>query len=167
MPERRRHVWTGGGVGGEGAVGNTGRWAGNISNLRSIPPRTSTGMSRGSPQRGYGAMSAGPNHSRPTLTTPRPSVPFIPETVEPLLDVFDEGDCLVVVAEVLGAEEDSIRVESENHTLKLRAAGKYRIYTAELGLPAEKKLSSLVWTLNNGIIEIKLRPRKSKAKGYR
>lgn len=179
MPEKGRHLWTAGGIGHEGAGGITGHLGGGIFNIRSIPSGTSTGrayrqagMSRISPQRGYGASlrhspSTGLNHSRPRLTIPRPPAPFIPETVEPLLDVFDEGDQVVVVADVPGAEDASITVEIENHALKLRAVGKYRIYTAELGLPAEKKLSSPVWTLNNGIIEIRLEPRKGKAKSHR
>jgi HSP20 family protein len=61
--------------------------------------------------------------------------------MEPLVDVFDEADFILVVAEVPGAEEDSIRVELENHTLKLRAGGKHRAYRGEVGLPAEVRLN--------------------------
>jgi len=52
----------------------------------------------------------------------------VPETVEPVVDIFDERDCILVIAEVPGAEENSIRVELENHTLKLQAGGRYRAY---------------------------------------
>jgi HSP20 family protein len=80
------------------------------------------------------------------------------------VDIFDEGDCILVIAEVPGAEEASISVELENHTLKLRAGGKYRAYRRDVGLPAEVEQGSLAWTLNNGIIELRLKRKKSKRK---
>jgi HSP20 family protein len=78
-----------------------------------------------------------------------------------LVDVFDEANCILVIAEVPGAEENSIGVELENHTLKIRAGGKYRGYRGEVGLPAEVQPSGLVWTLNNGIIELRLKRKKA------
>ena len=78
------------------------------------------------------------------------------------MDVFDEGDCILVIAEVPGAEENSIGVELENHTLKLQAGAKYRAYRGEVGLPAEVEHNSLAWTLNNGIIELRLNRKKRK-----
>jgi HSP20 family molecular chaperone IbpA len=123
---------------------------------------SSTGVSRGISRRQYGATSASGNHSRPRPTAPRPSTPFVPEIMEPLVDVFDEADSILIVAEVPGAQEDSIRVELENHTLKLRAGGKYRAYRGEVGLPAEVEHNSLAWTLNNGIIELRLNRKKRK-----
>jgi HSP20 family protein len=166
---RGRDVWTAGGAGFKGVFGDIGRSAARISNLRSIPPRTSTGISRGFSSMGarrglsrrqYGATSAGGNHSRLRPTAPRPSTPFVPEIMEPLVDVFDEADFILVVAEVPGAEEDSIRVELENHTLKLRAGARYRAYRGEVGLPAEVEHNSLAWTVNNGIIELRLNRKK-------
>jgi HSP20 family molecular chaperone IbpA len=157
----------------QGPFASIGRSAGRISNLRSIPPRTSTaigggfsskGASRGLSRRQYGATFAGGNHSRPTLTDRGPSTPFVPEIVEPLVDVFNEGDCILVIAEVPGAEEASISVELENHTLKLQAGGRYRAYRGEVGLPADIEHDGLAWTLNNGIIELRLKRKKSKRK---
>lgn len=104
---------------------------GKISNLRSIPPRTSTGRSHGSPSirsrgglsgRLYGAGSSDGNHARRPRTSPGPSTPLVPETVEPVVDIFRERDCILVIAEVPGAEQDSIRFELENHALCLDGA---------------------------------------------
>ena len=93
-------------------------------------------------------------------------MPLVPETVEPVVDIFDERDCILVIAEVPGVEQDSIRVELENHTLKLQAGGRYRAYRGEVGLPAEFKPNSLTWTLNNGIIELRLAYATTKTKAY-
>ncbi len=83
-------------------------------------------------------------------------MPLVPETAEPLVDIFDERECVLIVAQVPGAEPDSVQVELENHTLKLRAGGRHRAYRGEVGLPAGFEPDSLTWTLNNGIIELRL-----------
>jgi len=93
-------------------------------------------------------------------------MPLVPETVEPVVDIFDERDCILVIAEVPGAEEGSIRVELENHTLKLQAGGRYRAYRGEVGLPADFEPDSLTWTLNNGIIELRLAYATTKTKAH-
>jgi len=124
-------------------------------------------MSRGSPQRGYGATSLGRNHSQPARPVPKQSAPPIPESVEPIFDIFDEGDRILVVAEVPGADEHSIRVELEDHTLKLSATGKFRDYKGRVGLPAETSPASLAWTLNNGVINLTLARENGKENGRR
>lgn len=83
------------------------------------------------------------------------------------MDVFDEGDCILVVAEVPGAEERSIRVELEDHTLRLRARGKFRDYEGMVGLPAETSPASLAWTLNNGVINLTLAREDGAENGHR
>ncbi len=157
MRYRGGPLFTRGGVGGGDGGWNASLGA-RIGNLRSIPPRTSTGMSRGSPQRGYGAPSWARNHAPPASGGPAPGqpAPLVPESVEPIVDVFDEGNRILVVAEIPGADERSIRVEIEDHTLGLWARGKFRDYKGRVGLPAETSPASLAWTLNNGVISLTL-----------
>lgn len=76
------------------------------------------------------------------------------------MDVFDEGDCILVVAEVPGADERSIRVELQDHTLRLFAKGRFRSYTGEVGLPGATRPTRPVWTLNNGVINLRLARQK-------
>lgn len=166
MQDRRTPLRRRGRAGGgdEGWNANLGA---RIGNIRSIPPRTSTGMSRGSPQRGYGATSLGRNHSQPARPVPKQSAPLIPESVEPIVDIFDEGNRILVVAEVPGADEHSIRVELEDHTLRLWARGKFRDYKGRVGLPAETSPASLAWTLNNGVISLTLARENGEENGRR
>ncbi len=72
------------------------------------------------------------------------------------MDIFDEGDYIVVLADVPGVEERSVRVELEDQTLRLRAVGKYKEYRGEVELSAPIRPGSLAWTLNNGIIEARV-----------
>jgi len=76
------------------------------------------------------------------------------------VDIFDEGDCILVVAEVPGAEERFIRVELQDHTLKLFARGRFKSYKGEVGLPGETRPARPVWTLNNGVINLRLARQK-------
>ncbi|MDP2673554.1 MAG: Hsp20/alpha crystallin family protein [Dehalococcoidia bacterium] len=98
---------------------------------------------------------------------PKQSAPLIPESVEPIVDIFDEGNRILVVAEVPGADEHSIRVELEDHTLKLSARGKFRDYRGEVALPGEARPDSLDWTLNNGVINLTLARENGKENGRR
>ena len=166
MPVRGEPAWRrGAGYGDEAGRAHLGA---RIANIRSIPPRTSTGMSRGSPASAeYGATSLGRNHSRPARRETYVSAPLIPEAVEPIMDVFDEGDHILVVAEVPGAEERSISVELEDHTLRLSATGKFRDYRGKVALPAETSPASLAWTLNNGVINLTLAREDGKENGRR
>ena len=109
----------------------------------------------------------GRNHSQPVRPVPKESAPLIPESVEPIVDIFDEGNRILVVAEVPGADEHSIRVELEDHTLKLSARGKFRDYKGRVGLPAETSPASLAWTLNNGVISLTLARENGEENGRR
>ena len=166
MRNRRGALFTRGGA-GRGDEGWNVNLGARIANIRSIPPRTSTGMSRGSPQRGYGATSLGRNHSQPARPVPKQSAPLIPESVEPIVDIFDEGNRILVVAEVPGAEEHSIRVELDDHTLKLWARGRFTGYKTEVGLPGETQPTDPIWTLNNGVIHLTLARENGKENGRR
>ena len=109
----------------------------------------------------------GRNHSQPARPVPKQSAPLIPESVEPIVDIFDEGNRILVVAEVPGADEHSIRVELEDHTLKLSARGKFRDYRGEVALPGEARPDSLVWILNNGVIHLTLARENGEENGRR
>ena len=169
MPDGRRPLRRRGGAGG-GDDGWDVNFGARIGNIRSIPPRTSTGRSFAGPgsvryaQDRYGATSVSRNHSRPA---PEFSAPLIPELVEPIFDIFDEGDRILVVAEVPGADEHSIRLELEDHTLRLWARTRFKEYRGTVGLPEEARPDSLVWTLNNGVINLTLARANGKENGRR
>ncbi|MBI4507679.1 MAG: Hsp20/alpha crystallin family protein [Chloroflexi bacterium] len=83
--------------------------------------------------------------------------PEVSETREPLVDVFDEGDHVVVVVELPGVAKEDIRIEVRGDVLALSAEGAVRKYAKEVVLPAEVAAQSLRQTLQNGILEVRLR----------
>lgn len=90
-----------------------------------------------------------------------PAGPVVSEEREPLVDVFDEEDTVVVVAELPGATEGSIDLDVRGKTLSLRARGPNCRYAREVDLPVEVDPHSLERSYHNGVLEVRLR----KAKG--
>ncbi len=89
--------------------------------------------------------------------------PVVSDTREPLVDVFDEGAEIVVVAEVPGVQEKDIHVELEGDVLALSAVGPKRKYEKEVLLPAPVDPAAHRQSYQNGYLE--LRFNKTNAEG--
>ncbi len=83
--------------------------------------------------------------------------PVVDEVREPLVDVFDEQDVLLVIAELPGVEEKDVRIEIQDDVLKLSTATKGRKYAKELQLPCSVEESTMESAYKNGVLEIRLR----------
>jgi len=83
--------------------------------------------------------------------------PVVDEVREPLVDVFDEDDVLLVIAELPGVEERDIQIEVHDGLLKLSTTTKGRRYTKELQLPCPVEESTMESAYKNGVLEIRLR----------
>jgi HSP20 family protein len=81
----------------------------------------------------------------------------VDEVREPIVDVFDEGEKLVVIAELPGVEERDIHLEAKDDILILSAEARDRKYSKEVLLPSSVDADSMESTYKNGILEIKLR----------
>ncbi len=82
--------------------------------------------------------------------------PVVEEVREPMVDIFDEGDNILVIAELPGVSEDDIKIEVVGDVLKIDSAGTERKYAKEMLLPSKVKTDSLKNTYKNGILEITL-----------
>jgi HSP20 family protein len=112
-----------------------------------------------------GILGNPPARTRPT---PRPPSPYqsnrpavtnpgdIP-TREPMMDVFDETDSVLVVAELPGVAEKDIIIEIHEDILILRATGKTYHYEKECLLPATVDPQSLNKHYKNGMLELRLK----------
>ena len=79
----------------------------------------------------------------------------VDEVREPLADVFDERDEVVVTAELPGAKEAEITVELKGDMLTIESKGTRR-YAKEIVLPVEVDAASLQKKYNNGVLEIRV-----------
>lgn len=86
-----------------------------------------------------------------------PKGPVVDEEREPLTDVFDEKDEVVVIAEMPGVSEEGVSVDLKGDILEISAAGKNRKYRKEVLLPAQFKKETLSYTYKNGILEVRIK----------
>jgi HSP20 family protein len=82
--------------------------------------------------------------------------PVVEEVREPMVDVFDEENRILVIAELPGVSEDEIKVEVAGDILNLTASDKDRKYAKEILLPSKVKADSIKTSYKNGIMEITL-----------
>lgn len=82
-----------------------------------------------------------------------PRGPVVEEVREPLTDVFEEADHMLVVAEVAGVREEDVAIEIHGDVLKFTASGPARQYAKELLLP-EGTAATFRHSYTNGILEI-------------
>ena len=86
-----------------------------------------------------------------------PKGPKVEEEREPITDVFNEKDEVVVIAEMPGISEEGISLELKGDILEIKAVGKDRKYHKEVLLPAKAKPETLESSYKNGILEIKIK----------
>lgn len=82
--------------------------------------------------------------------------PVVDETREPLVDIFDEGNAVLVVIELPGVAEGDIQVSVEDDILALQTTGRRR-YAKEILLPAAVDPATLAKTYTNGVLEVRVR----------
>jgi HSP20 family protein len=79
------------------------------------------------------------------------------EIREPLVDLFEEGDEVLVVAEMPGVGEEDVRLELKEDILTLAAERGEKKYRKEVLLPATFAAEKMSHACRNGVLEIRLR----------
>jgi HSP20 family protein len=83
--------------------------------------------------------------------------PVLEEVREPLVDVFDEPQGVLIVAEMPGVEAEDVRVAVEGARLTLEAERGERRYKKQLDVPAGLRADQVDVHGQNGIIELRAR----------
>ncbi|WP_203076561.1 Hsp20/alpha crystallin family protein [Falsiroseomonas ponticola] len=83
-----------------------------------------------------------------------------PETVapaarEPLVDVFEEAEAILVVAELPGVAPEGIAVELRGEALAITGSGRQR-YHRLVPLPCAVRAEGMSHALRNGILEVRI-----------
>ena len=86
-----------------------------------------------------------------------PEGPKVEEEREPITDVFDEANEVIIIAEMPGMTEEDIVVELKEDILEISAANKLRRYHKEVLLPVKKGRENLTSAYNNGMLEIRIK----------
>lgn len=85
--------------------------------------------------------------------------------IEPLVDVIEEADEIVVVVELPGVEKEDIQVNATEKSLTIVVDAPGRRYRKELELPATIDPKSSKATYKNGVLEIRLKKTGQTMKG--
>ena len=86
-----------------------------------------------------------------------PEGPKVDEEREPITDVFDEMEEVVIIAEMPGIEESDIKIDLKEDILEISAKGKNRTYHKELLLPVKVVSQNMSHKFTNGILEIRIK----------
>ncbi|MGC4117107.1 MAG: Hsp20/alpha crystallin family protein [Myxococcales bacterium] len=89
-----------------------------------------------------------------TRRGPEAGQPAWEESREPLVDVFEEDDRTLIVAEMPGIEAEDIQVDLSGRTLTLGAERGDRKYRKTLEVPEGLQRDRLSVSCRNGIVEI-------------
>ena len=99
------------------------------------------------------------NKTLPT-SVPMPPTVFSIVEKEPIVDVFEDGDNVNVMAELPGVEENDVNLKMKSNLLTISADTPVRKYYKEVKLPTSIKCDLIESKLRNGILEVKLRKAK-------
>lgn len=80
----------------------------------------------------------------------------VKEVREPLVDLFDEPDHVLVVAEMPGIRQEDVRLELHGDILTIAAERGDKRYRKELLLPVSPRSEGLRSVCHNGILEVTL-----------
>ncbi len=86
-----------------------------------------------------------------------PEGPKVEEEREPMTDMFDEKDEIVIIAEMPGIEENDLTIDLKGDILDISAERNTRKYHKELLLPTKVEEEKMKVKYNNGILEIRIK----------
>lgn len=82
----------------------------------------------------------------------------VQEVREPVVDLFEEEDCTLVVAEMPGIGAEDVSLDVNDDILTIQAVKGDKKYRKEVLLPRSYPRDKMTVSCNNGILEIKCLP---------
>ena len=95
-------------------------------------------------------------------TTPHPHLPLLPHIPsltkerQPLIDVFEEEDYLIVSAELPGIDGKDMNIKADENTVTITAENGVKKYLRKVWLPTSIKKGAIKSTYRNNILQVKL-----------
>ena len=75
---------------------------------------------------------------------------------QPLVDIFEEADHIVVLAELLGVDEKDVHIRADDNTITITAENATKNYLEIVKLPMCIKRDTARFTFRNNILQMKL-----------
>jgi len=83
--------------------------------------------------------------------------PVVKEEIDPLVDVFEDEDEVVIVAEIPGASKEDIHVKALENKVIIKARGHDKRYYKEIELPAKVDPRKAKASYKNGVLEVRIK----------
>ena len=88
--------------------------------------------------------------------TPLPCIPGVIKEREPLLDLFEEEDHLIVLAELPSVKENDVNIKAEENTLTISVDNATKKYLKKVQLPTPINKDPVKSTYRNNILQARL-----------
>ncbi|MHA2428235.1 MAG: archaeal heat shock protein Hsp20 [Candidatus Hermodarchaeia archaeon] len=85
--------------------------------------------------------------------------PVVSDTREPLIDVMEQDEDIILIAELPGIKEKDLDIAVSDYTVTIQVNNPERKYAKTIDLPAPVQINSAKSNYNNGILEIKIKKR--------
>ncbi len=82
--------------------------------------------------------------------------PVVSEQIEPLVDLFEESDHLLIVAELPGVAAEQVLLELVEEKLRIQADAGRKKYRKEIVLPFAPNATGMTHSCHNGVLEVRL-----------
>jgi len=79
---------------------------------------------------------------------------ILPKKIEPITDIFNEEDKIIIVMELIGVLKEDIVFEIYENNLKISAEGNGNCYSKTINLEFNPKIESVTTNFNNSIYSI-------------
>lgn len=79
------------------------------------------------------------------------------EEQKPLIDIFQENSYITIVAEIVGFNKETLKINVKDQKITLSAKSKDRRYYKSLNLPTVVIPNAMHTKFKNGVLEIKLK----------
>lgn len=87
--------------------------------------------------------------------------PVVEEVREPIVDIFKEKNNLIIIAEIPGVAENTIKTEVKNDVLILEAGEEGHLqYRKEISLPYSVNPKTSKMSYKNGVLNLEFKPEK-------
>lgn len=86
-----------------------------------------------------------------------PEGPVVDDEREPITDIFNEQEELVIIMEMPGIDQKDVKINLKDDILEVSATNKNRKYKKEILLPCKVLDTGLTSKYNNGILEINIK----------
>lgn len=83
--------------------------------------------------------------------------PVVNKEREPITDIFNESDEVVIIAEMPGVEEKEIMIDIKDDILEISTSNENKIYHKEILIPVKSDNKSIESKYTNGILEIRIK----------